>query len=338
MNQINWPTEQWETTSPETFGMDSKKLILMEEMILSRYRHINSIIIAKSGSIVFEKYFNGYTSDDTHNVASVAKSFISALIGITIDKGYIKSIDQKVVDFFPNYGNKSDNTLKKSITLKHLLTMTAPTLLKSSASGNEALDRLRRQPDWCHFILDQLGKTRKPEKFYYSTSNTHLLSAIITLTTGLSAREFANINLFKPIGIKEIPKREMKSFAIDEVYGKNVLGWITDPQGNTTGGWGLTITPEDMARFGLLYLKKGLWEDRQIISENWIDLSTRSNSGDYGYLWWLIKEKDNNIHAALGTGGNGIWCIPEKDLVVAVTAKLVRRPPDFLDIIRRFIL
>ncbi len=338
MNHLNRPIDKWEYKKPEAIGMDPEKFVFMEEMVLSRYRHINSIVIAKRGYIIFEKYLNGHKSEDTYNVASVTKSFISALIGIALDKGYIKSIDQKVVDFFPDYENKSNNTLKKSITLKHLLTMTAPTLLKSSASGNEALDRLRRQPDWCRFILDQLGKTRRPENFYYSTSNTHLLSAIITRTTGLCAREFANIHLFKPIGIKEIPKRKMKSFTIDDVFGKNVSGWICDPQGNTTGGWGLTIKPEDMARFGLLYLKKGLWEKRQIISENWIDLSTDFNSGDYGYLWRLIKVNDINIHAALGTGGNGIWCIPEKNMVVAVTAKLVRRPPDFLEIIRRFIL
>ncbi len=284
MRRTYWPTEQWKTVKPGAVGLDPGKLASLEQIIQAQYRHIKSIIIIKEGSIIFERYYNGHSSDDTHNVSSVTKSFISALIGIAIDKGYIKSTDQKVLDFFPEYHCRPEDIIKKSITIKHLLTMTAPTMLKSAASGNEALDRLRRQPDWCSFILDQLGKSTKPEKFYYSTSNTHLLSAIITRTTGLSSCEFANTHLFKPIGIKEIPDHKMQSFTLDDVFGKNISGWIKDPQGNTTGGWGLTISSRDMARFGFLYLNKGVWNNKQIISERWIDLSTEYNSNDYGYL------------------------------------------------------
>ena len=100
----------------------------------------------------------------------------------------------------------------------------------------------------------------------------------------------------------------MKSFQLDDVFGKNVTGWIKDPNGNTTGGWGLTITPRDMARFGFLYLKRGVWDNTQIISDTWIDESTAPNSNKYGYLWWLREEGSTFIYSALGSGGNVICC------------------------------
>ncbi len=338
MSENYQPSRQWESINPEAGGMDSGKLDSLTRIIQTQHRNINGVVIVKNGKLVFERYFNGYEAEDTSNVASVTKSFTSALIGIALAKDYIESIDCKVLDFFPEYKPAPGDYIKKTITIKHLLTMTAPTSLKSAASGNEALDRLRRQPDWCRFILDQLGKTRKPEKFYYSTSNTHLLSAIISRTTGACAREFANIHLFRPMGMKEISDHEMGAFAIDDVFGKNVSGWIRDPQGITAGGMGLTITPRDMARFGLLYLNRGRWGREQIIPEDWIDSSVSPDSGEYGYLWWLLNMNNLKVYAALGSGGNGIWCIPEKNLVVAVTADFVRHPPDFLNEIEKYIL
>jgi len=155
-----------------------------------------------------------------------------------------------------------------------------------------------------------------------------LLSAIITRATGLCAREFANEHLFRPLGMREIPDHKMKSFSLDDVFGKNVVGWIKDPQGNSTGGWGLTITPRDMARFGFLYLNHGTWDNTQIISERWIDESTILNSNNYGYLWWLREEDNTFAYLALGSGGSLICCIPKKDLVVAIASKIVRKPRD----------
>ena len=306
----------------------------LENIMDREYRNINGIIVVKDDTVIFEKYYNGFGLEDSHNVASVTKSVISALIGIAIDKGLLKSIDEKVLDFFPGYICKPHDLLKRTLTIRHLLTMTAPTALKSASSGNEALDRLRRQRNWVNFILDQLGKGVKPGNFYYSTSNIHLLSAIITRVTGMSAREFANKNLFHPLEIKTIKDSRMDSFSLDDVFGDNVSGWIHDPQGISTGGWGLTLSPRDMARFGSLYLNQGMWGEEKIISSKWIRDSIEAHSDNYGYLWWIIKEQNLEIHAALGTGGNGIWCIPEKNMIVTVVADLVRRPPDFMKVIK----
>ena len=216
--------------------------------------------------------------------------------------------------------------------------MTAPSALKSSRSGNEALDRLRRQKNWVNFILDQLGRSGEIGKFYYSTSNIHLLSAIITKATGLCAREFANKNLFKPIGIKEIPNIEMKSFSLSDVFGENVTGWIKDPQGINTGGFGLTITPRDMARLAFLYLNKGKWNGKQIIPKPYIESSLNNSLVDYGYLWWLNKEDGQFIYSARGDGGNGIWCVPNKDLVIVTTANFFKRSGDIWETIKGYVL
>lgn len=111
------------------------------------------------------------------------------------------------------------------------------------------------QPDWIAYTLGMLDQGGKIGTFKYSTAGVHLLSAIITRTTDKSAREFANEYLFKPIGMKEIPHYEMKSFGFDDLFGKHVRGWENDPDGNSTGGWGLTMTPRDMVRFGYLYFE-----------------------------------------------------------------------------------
>lgn len=184
------------------------------------------------------------------------------------------------------------------------------------------------QPDWIKYTLDILGEKGTIGTFKYSTAGAHLLSAIITRSTGKSAREFANERLFKPIGMKEIPEYEMKSFGFDDLFGKNVKGWVKDPNSNPTGGWGLTLNPRDMARFGFLYLNRGIWDNNQIISGTWINESIAKNPNKYGYLWWVSEEDRVFAYLALGDGGNVICCIPEKDLVVAVASEFIMNPRD----------
>jgi CubicO group peptidase (beta-lactamase class C family) len=332
-----WPTREWRTQNPASLGMDPEKFTDLEHMLKSQYRNINGIVIVRKGYIVFERYYHGYSYLDTHNVASVTKSFTSALIGIAIDAGYIKSVDQKVLDFFPEYVPGTDDIQKRTITIRHLLTMTAPMAWKTTMEY-EPLNRLRRQRDWVAYILNLLGKNGQLGKFYYSTAGTHLLSAIITRTTGMCAREFANKRLFRPLGMREIPDHDMKSYGLDDVFGKNVTGWIKDPDGITIGGWGLTITPRDMARFGFLYLNDGIWDNTQIISKKWIDDSTALNSNKYGYLWWLREEGSTLIYSALGSGGSVICCIPGKDVVVAIASKIIRKPRDRWLLLERCII
>lgn len=325
----HWPTREWQSASPGALGMCPNKLLELNKALAAQYKGINGIVVVRKGYIAFERYSNGFGANDTHNVTSVTKSVTSALIGIAIDGGYIKSVGQKVLDFFPEYNAGAGDIRKRSLTIRHLLTMTAPFAWKKiGAMGYEPLDRLRRQRDWVTYILNLLGRNGRPGEFYYSSAGAHLLSAIITRTTGMCAGEFANKYLFRPLGMREIPDHDMKSFTLDDVFGKNVSGWIKDPNGNTTGGWGLTITARDMARFGFLYLNRGVWDNQQIISEKWIDESTSLNPNRYGYMWWLNGEGRTFAFSALGYGGNCIYCIPEKGLVVAITSKMSARPRD----------
>lgn len=323
-------------------SINQKKLSELEDIIRLEYKNINGIVVLQTGNIIFEKYYNGYGSEDALHVASVTKSIISALIGIAIDKGYIKSVNQKVLDFFPEYAYVPSEVQKRAITIRHLLTMTAPYPFKN---WHEPFDRLCRQPDWIKYTLDSLGQGGKIGDFKYSSEGAHLLSAIITRATGKCAREFANEHLFKPIGMREIPDYKMNGFKRDDLFGESLKGWVKDPKGNSTGGWGITLTPMDMARFGLLYLKEGVWKGKQIISKEWIKESTTVHSEvkfdksllKYGYLWWLNNSKGFS-YSAMGDGGNIICCIPEKALVIAITARCVSKQIYIGEFIERFII
>jgi CubicO group peptidase (beta-lactamase class C family) len=256
-------------------------------------------------------------------------------MGIAIDSGYIRDIDQKVLDFFPEYVPDATDPLKREITIRHLLTMTAPYPFED---WQEPLDKMCMQPDWVKHTLDMLGQKGSIGAFKYSTAGSHLLSAIITRCTGKSAREFANERLFKPTGMKEIPDYEMKSYGFDDLFGKGVKGWVQDPNGHSAGGWGLTLIPCDMARFGLLYLNDGLWDNNQLVSKSWINESTAMTPNRYGYLWWVNEEDGVFAYLAMGDGGNVICCIPEKDMVVAIASEFMLNPRDRWTLIKECIL
>ncbi|GAA3413256.1 serine hydrolase domain-containing protein [Paenibacillus hodogayensis] len=335
MKRNDWPTTEWQAADPATLRMDTEKLSELVPAIQAEYSNISSIVIARNGYIAYETYLKGYSPDDTHHVASVTKSILSALIGIAIDAGFIQHVDQKVLDFFPDYVPDAADRQKQEITLRHLLTMTAP---YPFPDWQEPLDQMCMQPDWVKYTLDMLGQNGTIGAFKYSTAGAHLLSAIITRTTGQSARAFANERLFRPIGMKEIPDYEMKTFGFEELFGKHVKGWVEDPSRNSTGGWGLTLTPRDMARFGLLYLNGGTWDDQPIVSKTWVDESTAMNPNHYGYLWWLREEDGVFAYSAMGDGGNVICCIPGKDLVVAIASEFIMNPRDRWTLIKERIL
>ncbi|MFW2107294.1 beta-lactamase family protein [Bacillus spizizenii] len=325
----------WPTADPQALGMDAKKLSELDPEIKSRYSNINAIVVVKNGHIAYERYYHGYGPTDTHHVASVTKSILSALIGIAIHGGYIKSVDQNALDFFPEYVPGPPNKQIQDITIRHLLTMTAPYPFED---WHEPLDKMCMQPDWITYTLNMLGQEGTIGTFKYSTAGAHLLSAIVTRSTGKNAREFANEHLFKPSGMKEIPNYEMKSFGFDDLFGKHVRGWVNDPDGNSTGGWGLTLTPRDMARFGLLYINRGCWDNQQIVPASWIDESTALNANNYGYLWWLRDEDGVFSYSALGDAGNVICCVPEKDLVVVIASEFTINALDRWELIKECIV
>ena len=253
-----WPTEDWRTAAPESVGMHPELLSHLEQQIKARFRSINAFLIVKQGYLVNERYYNGFGQDDKHLVASVTKSFISALIGIAIDQGFIEGVHQNVLGFFPEFMPGAHDHLKRQMTIRHLLTMTAGFQWRTGARNHELyIDRLRRSKDWVAFILDLPVRERSFGTFQYNSGASHLLSAIITRSTGSCAQEFAAEHLFEPIGIDQPATNMPHTYSQANVFRNKAGGWPKDPQGNSIGGWGLVLKPRDMARFGYLYLNGG---------------------------------------------------------------------------------
>ncbi|CAM4255456.1 serine hydrolase [Erysipelothrix inopinata] len=290
--------------------------------IQSQYSNIRGISVVYNNETVYEQFFKTRAPEQKFNVASVTKSIVSLLIGIAIDQGHIPSIDDKVMTYFPEYHFNDTNRIRDSITIKNLLTMTAP---YPFPAWNEPFLRMARSEDWVEYSLGTLGKGCRVGTFKYSTSGTHILSALLTKATGMSAREYANQNLFKPIGIEEIPLYPMK-FDQEHIFGNKVRGWVSDPLGYSTGGWGLNLSISDMVKIGQLCLQRGVWNQKRIVSESWILESTTTDKNNYGYLWWIGDREREYI--ATGSGGNIIYVNEPDNLIIAIASTIISRPKD----------
>lgn len=318
--------------------MDRDKIEELERVIGRDYGNIAGLVALKDGRKAYEGYFNGYKAENALHVYSVTKSVFSALIGIAMDKGYIESVDKPVLDFFPDYAIPKGEMTIQRITIRDLLTMTAPYKYKT-----EPYEEFFSSQSPISLALDLLGGDKPIGDFNYSAiGGTHILSGILAKATGRSALDFAAEQLFSPLGI-EVPrsvtlrnKEEHLAFMGD----RNSSGWVADPQGFNTASWGLFLRPADMAKIGQLYLEKGDWEGRRIVSARWIEESTREQSRcaqwglAYGYLWWII---DGGGYAALGDGGNAIYVNPRERLVVSIASTFTPEPKDRIELIKRYI-
>lgn len=315
-----WPTNGWRSSSPEDQGMDSVTLIKMMEKVRLENYAINSITVIRNGYLVTKANlwpFPKYT-DLNPPIFSVTKSFTSALVGIALDKGYIKSVRQPLLEFFPEKTITNLNEQKKEITVEHLLTMSSGLDTQDSWVYQwRGLYKMQASKDWAQYVLD-LPMARTPgEHFDYSNGGSYLLSAILQKTTQMSPLEFGKIHLFGPLGITDVR-------------------WLTSPQGINRGDDLMRLAPLDMAKFGLLYLNLGRWEDKQIVSKAWVEGSTRmhihvpDNGFDgYGYQWWVPSANSNSpeYYMAAGYLGQFIFVVPQKNLVVVFTSNL--RGDDF---------
>ena len=312
----------------------------LEHMIAADYDNIAGIVVLKKGVTVYERYFDGFIPEDTIHIMSVTKSIVSALIGIAIDKGYIKSPDQNILEFFPDYKIKRGERTIQHVTLKHMLTMTAPYKYRS-----EPYTKVYTSNDWTKAALDLLGgKAGITENFLYSTVGTQILSGILENAAGRSVVDFAAENLFEPLGIKVPGNKEIRNkkehFAF--LKDRHVSGWATDPKGVNTAGWGLCLTPRDMAKIGQLYLDGGIFEGKEILSHQWIEESTKEKTlwGDlpYGYLWWIINGGNGPCYAAIGDSGNFIFVNKEKNIVVAIASRFEPKYNVRLELVTRDIV
>jgi len=262
---------------------------------------LHSLLISHQGELVLEEYFNGKTSRQTANVKSVSKSWISALVGIAIERGYIEGLDQPISEF---YDDVLDDVSKRSITVGNLLSMQAG--LETTSFYNYGAWVL--SDDWVRFALQQPLQSQPGTRLMYSTGNTHLLSAILTQATGRSTLQFAREELGQPLGF-------------------HLEAWPTDPSGIYFGGNNMEITPRQMLAFGEMYLNRGRANGRQVIPESWVDTSfqplaeSRRESGRYyGYGWWIRDMAGVQTAYAWGYGGQFILVAEDLELVVITTS------------------
>ena len=321
--------------------MNQQNAQKIKDLIQLEYDNITGIVVSKNDEIVLENYFDGYQQNDTVHVASVTKSIVSVLVGIAIKKGAIKSTEQNILDFFPNYKLKRGEKTLQKITIRDLLTMTAPYKYKY-----EPYTKVYSSDDWTKAVLDLLGGKKEIGTFKYTTIGIQVLSGILTNATGKTVLDFAREHLFTPLGIKTPTNYSIndKETYFSFLKDRHVSGWVVDPKGVHTAGWGLALTTRDLIQIGLLYLNKGIWNGVQILSQQWVEESTKTQSKwgtrSYGYLWWVITESDANLncYAAIGDGGNVIFVSPEKKVVIAITSRFMPRAKDRIEFIKKHLL
>ena len=289
--------------------------------------NIRQIVAYKDNILEIEEYREGFSKEDTMNVMSVTKSVTSLLVGIAIDKGYIKSVDDFVMDYYKDiYTPKRGEKTIYTVTIKHLLTMMAPYKGKS-----EPWKKVCTSDDWSLSILDSLGgRNSVTNEFRYHTLGTQILLGIIRIASGLNVLEFANEYLLKPLGIESRVNANCKSKEDQFTYlmnkGPHGKVWFMDPTDMPTAGWGLSLSAYEMAQIGLLVLNNGVYNNVRVISEEYIKEMTKSyvsldykfGNQDYGYLWWL-PHRNEEVIAAIGDGGNVIYINRKYNIVVAVT-------------------
>jgi len=303
-----WPTNEWQLATPEEKNIDSDKLKEMLEYVDDENPFYDSIIIVRHGYIVLERYYLSYGPDDLHHLWSTTKSFISALVGIALNEGLIGSINDKMLDYFPNKTISNYDPRRENITIEHLLTM---------SSGIEWIFYLHQtiftgHEDPVEFALNQPINFEPGSQFEYINGGPHILSGIINEVVESTVEDYAVEKLFTPLGIKNFM-------------------WQKDQQNVSQGSYALSLTTRDCARFGYLYLNNGTWDDKQIIPSNWVKKSsevywTITSNVSYGYLWWIYPY--NNCYATRGYEEQNIFVLPEYDIVFVTTGKA---PSDSVD-------
>ena len=252
----------------------------------------------RRSKLVLDAYFYPFAPGTRHDVASVTKSITSTLVGLAIDRGYIQGLDERLV-------RTAGDPRKRSITLEHLLTMQAG--WDCGFEPNERrLFEMRRSDDWLKFMLELPMVAEPGTRWAYCSGNCHVLSALLTERTGTNALGFAHRELFAPLGISDIV-------------------WLHDARGNNHGWGDMQLHPLDMARIGQLFLQRGRWNDRQIISERWVTnaihahVERTSNKDHYGYFWWVKGNDYPGMFEAVGRGGQRINVWPAQEMVIVFT-------------------
>jgi CubicO group peptidase (beta-lactamase class C family) len=301
----------WQVSTPEEQGLDPA---LVAELYYSaeQLETLYGLLVVKNGYLVAEKYFHGKSISQLSSRASVTKSITSALVGIALEQGCLSSVDQKMIEFFPELVDKIEDPRKKEITIRQMLQMRAG--YPWEESSQELFDLMFTGFRTTNLV--DVPLVRDPGTgFDYSNMTTHLLGIIVARACDTDLKSYAEEYLFSPLG--------------GEV-GYWLLGW----EDYYIGFADMEITARDMAKFGQLYLDDGQYQGRQIVPAAWVRDSLQTYSEDawyyrvgknwkdsaYGYQWWSIRAGDHRYNLAWGHGGQQIAILHEQDLVVVATA------------------
>ena len=288
---------------PTAVGLDSM-LTAAAFRRASELAPLNSLLIARDGKLVGERYYRGLTRDRAVNVKSASKSVLNALLGIAVQQGKLR-LDQTLEQVLPAATTSALDPRTRAITIRQLMMMKAG--LESTSFDNYGA--WVNSSNWVNNALRRPFTCAPDTCMVYSTGNTHLLSVILTRATGLSTRDFANRYLFSPLGTQ-------------------IGGWTRDPQGYYLGGNEMNLTPRQMLRLGQLYLDGGTVNGKQLLTPAWIQDSWGEyatspwNGHRYGLLWWSRNSGPYKVHFAWGYGGQFIFVVPQLKLVAVMTSSL----------------
>ena len=290
------------------------------------YGNIHSILLIHNNDLIIEQYYNGWKSNELHFLASTTKSFSAIMTGIAIEQGKIKDVNKKMLDFFPEYLSQSNDTLKEKITIKHLLTNTSgfewDEVSLPVDDPNNMGYKMDKVDNLFKTSIELPMETMPGTKYVYSGPNNIIIGEIIKKSTGQNIAEYTEDNLFKPLGIKD-------------------YNWFSKNGIYDVGG-GLKLKSRDISKYGLLHLNKGKWNDKQIISSEWMDEIFEPYIEIKHPLysccqWQMVKTKYGfNSWFIPGNGGQIINVVPDLDLVIVINAdnrkisKEKRNPLEYL--------
>lgn len=322
---LPWPTAAWTVEPPGDHGMDPGILSGAGEYAGEPQRYTQGVVIVRHNVIVAEWYFGDADMDSVAISWSIAKSFSSALVGIAIGEGSISGVESPMTEFFPEWAG----TDKADMTLGHVLSMTSgldwDEGYEDDPTGSDVIRILIYEPDAVAYVAG-LELAHEPGSHWaYSSGDSMLLSGVLEQATGMRAAEYAEQVLFSPIGMEPVE-------------------WDSDPSGHTLTYCCLETSSRQFAKFGLLYLRQGKWDDTQVVPAEWVDESTQPSQehyAGYGYQWWLYTPDDPDfagcsklpadLFMALGHHTQFIFVIPSLDLVIVRNGVPMVSPDDWND-------
>lgn len=295
----------WQIATAEEVGLHEPTVMEAYQMFWDEdaYYNAKSLLIIRYGMLIFENYCRDITDRDVRgHLQSATKSVTSLAFGTALDQGYFSSLDTLLYDIMPE---KFDSVvIKRQITIRHLLTMRSGIYFDNDQWSIEML--VNKPDDPVQYTLAKPMYAAPGDSFYYRDCDPQLVSSAVERVTGQRLEEIAFDNIFVPLGITD-------------------YFWESNSEGTTLGPVGLFLKPRDLAKIGKLVSQNGEWEGQQVISQDWISVSTTSQTEvpgsegfHYGFYWWVVPEV--NGFTAWGHGGQCIFVLPQYDIVIVMTS------------------